>query len=291
MKGCPGDAKTIISNLLRSAMGHRNVSVTGNSTLRNSGGFNDWAVGGKRGAAVNFIEEVHLVGKERHMLYNATKEFITNDVVDINGKGSVNAGKVRNVTNHWANTNHNDALPLEANDRRWLIVFTPWATLGEMYTYCGLTEEEWTTRIKRVDRLWREHGNEARAWFLSADLAGFDPDGKALRTVEFSKMMASSQDDSEGVAEALINEGCHGVGKLVLSSNCLSHGLKVRAQLEGFEVPRSTALNHMLTRLGFSKIPQQIKWKNSTHSVWVKNGVNLDNDGLRLELDKTFNQP
>lgn len=284
IKGAPGDAKSIVTEVIRSVMGYRNVGVTGNSALRASGGFNDWAVG----SALNVIEEIQLVGKERHQLFNAMLEFITNNVISINAKGRPTY-KAWNTTNHLALTNHNDALPLPKLDRRWMVVFTPWESLPAMYAFCGLTQAQWDERTARVDYAYKNCAGELRAWFLSVDLAGFNSQGSALATPEKRQMMASSQDDAEGVAESIITDGVHGVGEKVLSSVCLSSALKIRAAMEGFEVPKSTALNHLLTRLGYSKISQQVKWKNGTHTIWVKNGVNLDNDGLRLELDKTSN--
>jgi hypothetical protein len=282
LKGTPGDAKTILSNVLRAAMGYRNVSVTGNSTLRASGGFNDWAVG----AAVNVIEEIHLVGKDRHLLYNATKEFITNDVVNINAKGG-KTYKTWNITNHLANSNHNDALPLDEQDRRWFVIFTPWESLAAMRTYCDLSDDAWKARTKAVDTAWRSCGSELRAWFLSLPIGpGFDPDGSAPETPERLQMIASSKEDAESVAQSLIEEGGSiGITRNVISSSCLTNALKVRASSEGYEVPRSTALNHMLTRLGFSKLPKMVKWRAYPHTIWIRNGFNGD---IRYELETSY---
>ncbi len=278
IKGAPGDAKTIITNALRAAMGYRNVNVTGNATLRANGGFNDWAVG----SAVNVIEEIMLTGKERHTLFNAMLEFITNDVVNINAKGG-KTYKTWNVTNHMANTNHNDALPLPKLDRRWMVVFTPWATLADMHRYSGLGADGWKARTKAVDTAWRRCAGELRAWFLSIAIgAEFDPDGSALMTPEKMQMMASSQEDAESVAESIISEGAHGVSESVISSNCLTWALKARGS--EYELPRGHAMNHMLTRMGYSKLPKQVKWRGQPHTIWVRNGFTGD---IRYELDRT----
>jgi len=283
IKGCMGDGKSLVSNVLRAAMGYRNVTVTGNATLTNSGGFTDWAAGG----AVNVIEEIMLVGKIRHALFNAMNEFITNDYISINAKGD-KSYMLCNVTNHMAYTNHNDAMPLPANDRRWMVVFTPWMSLADMRAYCELDEAGWADRTDAVDRLWRLHASEARAWLLSVPVDGFDGRGSAPTTPEKSRMMASGQDDAEAVAAGIIEEGANGVTVNVLSSACLSNILKIKAAVEGFEVPRSTALNHMLTRMGYSKILKQIKWRGATHTLWVRNGFTEDVERLRVELDKNL---
>lgn len=286
IKGTHGDGKTLLAAVLRSVMGYRNVSQTGNATLTNTGGFTDWAVGG----AVNVIEEIMLTGKQRHQLYNAMKEYIANDVVDINGKGTKNA-KTYNCTNHWANTNHNDAIPLDKDDRRWFVIYTPWEDLPAMWRYCGLDGlAGWKARTQSIDYAWRNCAGELRAWLLSVAIpADFDINGSAPMTPEKLKMMASSKDDAESLAESIIEDGAVGVSRNVLSSAALSTALGFKVQGTDLELPKSTALNHMLTRLGFSKYPKIVKWNGRTHTLWMRNGQNYDQEGLRFELDKTLN--
>lgn len=286
VKGIHGDGKTLITTILRAAMGFRNVSTTGNATLTNSGGFNDWA----HGAAVNVIEEIMLTGKQRHQLYNAMKEFISNDVVNINAKG-VKTYSTWNCTNHWANTNQNDAVPMEQGDRRWFVVFTPWEDKEAMFRYCGFASAEaWKTRTDAMDRAWRYAPDELRAWFLSIQIpATFDIDGDAPMTPEKLKMTYSSKDDAESITEQLLEDGAVGVCVNVVSSAALSTALKLKAVAGDFEVPQGWAMNHMLTRLGYSKFPKIVKWNGRTHTLWLRNGVTLDAEGLRSELDKTLN--
>jgi hypothetical protein len=282
IKGTQGDGKSLVAAAVRAAMGYRNVGVTGNTVLTNSGQFDDWKVG----SAINFIEEIMLTGKIRYTIYNAMKDCISNDVISVNAKGD-KGYKTWNITNHVAFTNHNDAIPLELGDRRWFIVFTPWSSLTEMLTYCGLDAAGWKARTDAVDHAWKHCAGELRAWLLALPLDGFDADGSALMTPEKMQMMASSQEDAESVAESIISEGAHGISRNVISSSCLTNALKVRAMTDGFEVPRTMALNHMLTRMGYSKLPKQLKWRNSTHTIWIKNGFKGD---ARLELDQLQTQ-
>lgn len=283
IKGVHGDGKTLLSYVLRAAMGYRNVSTTSNATLSNKGGFTDWAVRG----AVNIIEEIMLTGKERHTLYNATKEFISNNVVDVNPKGA-KSYTTHNNTNHYATTNHNDAIPLESTDRRWFVIFTPWSSLDEMMRYCGISALQWKERTDAMDRAIKDHAGELRAWFLGVEIpAWFDVDGSAMMTPEKRKMMSSSKDTAETIAADIITTGAVGVAENVLSSSMLSALMENRAQFDNFEVPRSTSLNHMLTRLGYSKMEKLVKWNGRSHSIWVRDGVDMDNDQVRLELDRT----
>lgn len=283
VKGVHGDGKTLIIMVLRAAMGFRNVNETSNATLANSGGFTDWAVRG----AVNVIEEIMLTGKQRHQIYNATKVFITNDVVDINPKGRPSY-QTFNTTNHYANTNHNDALPMEPTDRRWFVVFTPWSTLEGMMRYCGIDADGWRLRTDSMDYAWKNCANELRAWFLSIPIPNtFDINGSAMMTPEKRRMMASGQDDAESVALSLIVNGSVGITEDVFSSNCLTRIMQIKAQIDNFEIPRSSNLNHMLTRLGYSKLEKQFKWNNQAHTIWLKNGIELSNEEIRLKLEAT----
>lgn len=281
IKGVHGDGKTLAAAVLRAAMGYRNVSTTSNSNISNSGGFTDWAVRG----AVNVIEEIMLTGKARHQLYNAMKEFVTNNIVDINPKGAT-PYQAYNTTNHWANTNHNDALPMEKTDRRWFVIFTPWSDLFSMMTYCGLDAAGWKRRTDEIDHAKEHCADELRAWFLGIEIpAWFDANGSAPMTPEKQRMMASSTDDAESVALSLIANGGVGITENVVSSSHLSRMLHVRSQVDGFDMPKGTALNHMFTRLGYSKVDKQIKWNGQTFTIWLKNGVELTNEEIRLALD------
>lgn len=283
LKGVNGDGKTLLCAVLRAAMGCRNVSTTSNSNIRNSGGFTDWAVGG----AVNVIEEIMLTGMVRHQLYNAMKEFVTNNIIDINPKGA-RPYQAWNCTNHIALTNHNDALPMEKTDRRWFVIFTPWSSLFAMMTYCGLDAAGWKRRTDSIDHAKNHCADELRAWFLGIDIpADFDINGSAPVTPEKQRMMASSSDNAESVAISIIANGGVGITEKVVSSSHLSRALGLRSQTDGFEMPKGMALNHMFTRLGYSKVEKQIKWNAQTYTIWVKDGVELSNDQIRFELENS----
>lgn len=283
IKGVNGDGKTLAFVALRAAMGYRNVSTTSNATLSNSGGFTDWAVRG----AVNIIEEIMLKGLLRHQLYNAMKEFITNDIVDINPKGA-KPYQTFNVTNHAATTNHNDAIPLEKTDRRWFVIFTPWSSLAEMQRYCGLDAAGWKARTDAIDHAKNHCAGELRAWLLSVDIpAWFNINGSAMMTPEKMRMAASGVDDAQRAAEQIISEGGHGITESVLSSSALSTLLTFRARQDGFDVPQTTNFNHMLTRMGYSKMEKYVKWAGRTHTIWVKDGVEMSPEDVKATLDQT----
>ncbi|WP_242163373.1 primase-helicase family protein [Lysobacter sp. M15] len=283
LKGVQGDGKTLSTTVLRAAMGYRNLSTTSNSNIANSGGFTDWAVRG----AVNVIEEIMLTGKARYQLYNGMKEFISNNIVDINPKGA-KPYQAYNCTNHIALTNHNDAIPLESTDRRWFIIFTPWADLAGMMRYCGLDAAGWKARADAIDYAKEHCAGELRKWLLGVEIPEwFDISGSAMLTPERQRMMASSEDDAESTAKDIIRSGAVGITENVLSSSHLAALLEFRAHAGSFTVPKTIALSHMLTRIGYSKVERQVNWEGTMRTIWLKNGVELTNDQIRLELDNS----
>lgn len=268
IQGIEGDGKSIIGNVMRAAMGFRNVGVTGNETLCNNGGFTDWATG----CAVNAIEEIMVTGKERYRVHNLVKQYVSNSIVSINAKG----GKpytIYNTTNHIAFTNHVDGVPISDKERRWFVIFSP------------VTDATGLDFSAIFDSLDREPG-QWRSWLLTETIAAeFNPNGHAPETEERARMRASGKDDAEIMAAEIIATGSYGITPTVLSSGCLSNLLKTRALTEGFDMPKTSNLSHMLSRMGFSQLATPVKWDGKTHRVWVKQTMEIVQ--IKQLLDET----
>lgn len=285
IKGAEGDGKTLIGQVMRAAMGGRNVMSVGPEIVANSGGFTDWA----HGRAFLVLEEMYMTGKDRHRIANQIKQFITNNEVTINPKG----GKpkvVVNTCNQFAVTNHSDAVPINADgDRRWFVVFTPFGTRAQLYEALGLPSEQHVRAY--FDRLFyslENHAGQWRKWLMELAIPEwFTVNGEAMTTDEKAIMATSGLDDVEILARGIIAEGCHGVGAECLSSSCLSSAMKQRGFAEGIEMPKTTSMHHLLNRLGFMQLQAQVKWNGSPHRVWVKSGVNQSNDNIRAMLEVT----
>lgn len=233
IKGINGDGKTLVFSILRAAMGEPNVSVTGNAVLAVQSGFNDWATG----SAVNIIEEVYLTGNIKYQIYNSIKEMITNDVISINPKGRV-AFRTHNTTNHAATTNHTNALPLSADDRRWFVIFTPWSSRSEMLEKCKIDEAGWKVRIAQIAAVIEQAPGELRKWLLAVQIpATFQPNGEAMVTPEKRRMQASSSDEIETLAMSIINAGGLGITPKCLSSHLFSKTLTMRCLIDSVDAP------------------------------------------------------
>lgn len=267
LKGVQGDGKSIFGDLLFAAMGRANVKMTSPATLQNSGGFTDWAAG----RAVNFIEEIRLEGKDRRKLYNAMKIF-NDGRIDLNMKGRPAAGTLHNVTNHWANTNHHDAVPVEKGERRWCVVFTPWESADEAARIKGLRDADDLARFfKRLGASMRSEPGAWRSWLGGIDLSQFDADGRAPWTQEREAMRSGSEDYVEQTVRDVIERGGIGITPEVFCSSSLMG----RVQVDLGEKPDTRTWNRILTDIGYTQAPQ-VWWNNKTRRVWVKSAMTRD---------------
>lgn len=285
IKGVQGDGKSIVLDLLLAVMDVRNVKITSPATLANSGGFTDWAMG----KAINFIEEIRLVGKEKHKLFNAMKLFIGDTTIDLNKKGKASGDSIANITNHWANTNYEDALPVDDKDRRWMIVFSPYSSIEDAVKAKGLKDvSELVQQFKRLGTSMRAEPGAWRAWLLGADCSAFDPDDRAMRTEELGIMASLSEEPIEHLVREVLQDGCPGVTVDVFSSTMLRRALKIRAQLEDLDLPSSTAWHSLLTQLGYRPWPKVVKISGSSQRLWVRRNFHAEQDAIAEILKNTW---
>lgn len=280
IKGIPGDGKSIVSDLMRAVLGIRNVKMTSISNLSNTGGFTDWATG----AAVNFIEEIQLTGRERYRLFNAMKTYIADNYIDLNRKGRAAGDTVYNVTNHWANTNYGDALPLDDGDRRWCVVFTPYATIGEAAAAKGLVSADDLVRhFKWLGTSMRSEPGAWRGWVMGIDTSSFDPDGRAPHTGEKHSMKLMSQDALDQAVVDVLDQGGIGITSEVFCSKSVMGMVGLRVD----EKPATRTWNTLLARLGYQQHEKLVWWNGSSQRVWTKRPLNINE--IKEILDKTLN--
>lgn len=269
IKGVGGDGKSIIGDLLFAAMGEANVKITSPSTISNSGGFTDWAMGG----CVNIIEEIRLEGKERRKLYNSMKTILGDHRINPNRKGKASTETHTNVMNHMAFTNYEDSQPLDNDDRRWGIIFTPWASAAQAAQVKGLAgADDLPAYFKRMGQSMRGEPGAWRSWLMGIDLSSFNADGRAPWTEERDAMVNSSGDFTEQTIQDCITRGGTGVDVRAFSSVQLMQ----RAQTALGHQPDTRSWNRMLTDLGYRQHPVQIWWNNRSHRVWVKDKLTKD---------------
>ncbi|ATW62290.1 primase [Pseudomonas phage Psp6] len=281
LKGVPGDGKSIMSSVLAAAMGERNVSSVGPAVVMNSGGFTDWA----HGACVICMEELKMDGKNRYVIANAFKDNVTNSRVTINRKGK-GLLPIINISNFVAFTNFVDAVPLEDTDRRWFVIFSPYAHIIDCAVANNvLTVKDLQAKFDQVFDLCQRHPGQVRKWLLEMAIpAWFDPNGHAPDTPEKHQMRSSGEDEAHALARQVIATGAYGVSDGVLSSACLTKAMKLVCMSEGVDMPKTSTLNKLLSDLGYT-YHTLVKWRGTPHRVWVVGKIG--NDEVRDRLEKT----
>ena len=282
LKGVQGDGKSLITAVLGAAMGERNVSSVGPLVVMNSGGFTDWA----HGACVIGMEELKMEGRNRYVIANAFKDNITNSRVTINRKGK-GLLPILNISNFIAFTNFVDAVPLEDNDRRWYVVFSPYTNVHDAVKALGLPDTDALARMfDDIFTTARDCPGEFRKWLMEMTIPEwFKPNAHAPETEEKNQMRASGEDDEHAIARQVIATGAFGVCREVVSTSCLSNAMRAVCIVEGGEVPKSSKLARMLTDLGYRAVGRQVKWSGKPHRIWTLS--NLSNEQIRYHLDTT----
>jgi hypothetical protein len=169
-----GTGKSLIARIMEQLIGPANTQRPKNSSLK--GDFNGWAAQCK----LCIIEELMQIG--RREVANELRDLITEPTCEINIK-NVPAFKIDSYMAMMAISNHDDALPVEVTDRRWLIIETmATAAAPEFYErLCNATINYGVIN---------EAGLAAVAYQLAhRDLKGYKPVGSAMMTEAKAEMI------------------------------------------------------------------------------------------------------
>ena len=281
IKGIEGDGKSVLGNLMMGVMGMANVGIVSPSVLAT--GFTSWAAG----RCVNVLEEIRMVGHNRHDVLNTIKPYITNDQVTIHPKG-INEYVAPNTVNYIAFTNHHDALPLEDTDRRWWVQFTPFNDQHELLKVAD------SGYFSNLFNAIKDHSPGLRKWLLEYQINPlFNPKGQAPSSLAKDQMISLNIADEYQAIKDLIEEGGHGFNSQILSSRHFTTALSF---VENIEVPKSKALHKMIMKLGYSVLGHSVKWDGSMCTIWLKGSTYKDfqneekskiNERVRELLDET----
>jgi hypothetical protein len=124
VQGAPGNGKSLLSRVLVEAIGKRHCHMPNAQELTDK--FNDW-IDGKLFIAV---EDVY-VPKERREITEALKPMITNDWLEVQGKGKDKESRFV-CANFMLNSNHKDAIQKTKDDRRFAVFYCAQQTASDI---------------------------------------------------------------------------------------------------------------------------------------------------------------
>lgn len=277
IKGTQGDGKSSISDMMGAVMGAENVRVVSTESL-----FSDFT-GYAEGACVAFLEEIRVKGHNRHDAMNKLKPLVTNKVVEVVRKGE-NGRNIPNVTNYMAFTNFEDALVIDANDRRWGVFFTRFKDREDLAA-AGIGKEYWD----KLHTAYGLHADVLRAWLLEIDTSGFDPMAAPPLTAAKTEMIKKSLSADAAAIKELIELGRSGIGRHVVATDCLNTALKA----EGQQTLATSRCSVAFDELGWRRIEKAVKWNGQPRRVYVDGALGWPEgeeelrQAIKAQLDET----
>jgi hypothetical protein len=293
LQGVPGDGKTFFGELMRACMGVSNVTMANAATITESA-FTDFAYG----QCLLCVEEVRIVGKsngsDKWDAINRIKPFITNHIVEVHPKGG-KPFNVVNTTSYLMFSNFKDALPLDDNDRRYMVFFSRWQRKEDL----GAFNVEHPHYYERLYDALLESAGALRQWLLDHEQeASFNPKGVAPETtakkvmirksqpefiqvlndlIERDETLEASRDlvDVTGLQDAMTAMGAHWPGPKALSA---------MMERDGYEAMGRVRLPNIGLHYFYSKVPDRFV------SSSEKAGEYTDAKKIRDYLDDRANR-
>lgn len=279
LQGAEGCGKTVIPMAMKAVLGPTNVNmIDGHLLLKDN--FNGWAMG----AQLVAIEEIRVVGHNRHEVMNRLKPCITNDFVtirDLWNKPFLNPNNV----NYILMTNFHDALAVTENDRRYFVVYSRLQSKAQVRAELG------DAYFARLYNMLRDNAAGLRSfleeWKISPT---FNPNGQAPITHYLSELMkASASPLNAAVADAIGDEDHPLVAKDLISSKQLNNILATKPGL-----PRFTDQNlaSCLREMDYVLLGR-FRVNDDRHYLWAKRGTNINADNAaelaRQRIDGALN--
>lgn len=161
IQGKQGTGKSALMEAMKMCLGQQNVRAVETHELL--GGFTTWM----KGKCISVVEEIR-DNDNRFSIYNRLKPIITAPTITLNEK-NVAQTEMRNRMNIMAFTNYETAVPMDDDDRRFFVHFSPMEPQSEEY-------------YDELFRIIYTRSGAVRKMFLEWDLSHFNPNGRAPMT-------------------------------------------------------------------------------------------------------------
>lgn len=267
LQGTEGDGKSFLYRLMTAVMGATNTRVI-NATLLESK-FTEWTIG----QCLVCIEEIRMLSKSRYDVYNSLKDPVTNPVLGVNPKG-INPYMARNTSNYLMLTNHQDALPLDINNRRYLVLFSQWQSLKELAEF----REQEPLYYQELHEALIVSPGALRRFFMDWEMSPeFDPYGNAPLTRARAIMIGETQSDFLAAFHELVamKDTATSLNPVLFSYE----EMKYRMSDLGVNIPPDQVIKTELSRNNFGRVGR-VRIENKLMSLWSNSKDNwVDENG------------
>lgn len=257
VQSAQGAGKTAFGAMLGAVLGRGNSRKLGPDNILKRQ-YTDWATG----TQLVIMEEVRIVGHNRHAVMDMLKPCITDDEVSIDRKWE-DLKSVQNITNYLMFTNYSDALAIDDHDRRYFVVASSVQTREQVVALGG------DGYFDKLYNLIRDHPGGFRAWLerWAIDPA-FRPEGRAPLTEHLKEMARHAASPLSAAVRDAIADADH-----ALVSGQLVSIQALRSQIMGAGVPpfSDQALAAVLRELGWEP-RDRVRLGEERHRLWLPAG-------------------
>ncbi len=256
IQGTEGAGKTYLAEVMKAVLGRRHVKTVDGTTI--TSGWNEWTFGYQ----MVVIEEVRVVGTNRHDIMNRLKPWITNEDIPINEKFR-SSRDAQNTANYILFSNHHDCLAITQNDRRYFILKSP---LQQKSQVLALGKDYFKTLFDFL----KTHPGAMRAFFMHWKISDdFAPHAQCPQTIYATEMAQDSASDLAAAIRRVILEGDNPLTQYdILSSKTLKDTLNVD---DGLRVT-DQQLAQALREEGFHQHGRALLG-TERHYLWARAGV------------------
>ncbi len=259
--GVEGNGKTFIFDMMGLLLGKQNVKSIAPRELEKE--FTSWA----EGSQFSVIEEIK-VAHGRFDVMNSLKPHITNNYVSVR-RMRTDAYMVPNTATYLALTNYADALPIEKNDRRYMVL----ASAPRSGDVMALPPDYFQ---RLFDALETSPG-AIRGWLLNYEPhPDFDANGRAPVTAHKQRMVDLAESDEVRMIRACLDKrnGEPGMTETLLRTDLLSEKLMD----DGEAVPATRSMSRALMDMGLVYLGrarasgEKTRWWSKTPSRFLTDG-------------------
>lgn len=275
IQGAEGAGKTYLAEVMKAVLGRRHVKMVDGTLI--TSGWSEWTFGYQ----LAVIEEVRVVGSNRHDIMNRLKPWITNDDIPINEKFR-SSRDAQNITNYLLFSNHHNCLTITENDRRYFILKSPLQSKAQVLALGP-------DYFKVLFDFLNQHPGAMRHFLLNWSISPeFSPHAQAPRTIYAAQMAQDSASDLTATVRRVISEEDHPLIQYdIVSAKNLKEVLQVE---EGFTRLTDQHLAQTLREEGYRQVGRHLIG-DSRHYLWIRQGVQevqaVETAALRLRTGAT----
>jgi hypothetical protein len=254
--GPEGAGKTVLAEALAACLGQSNSKKVSAHAVIDSK-WTEWAAD----TQLVVVSEIRVVGESRHAVMNKLKELITDETIPIEQRNA-DTRTVKNYGNYYLTSNHDDALSLTANDRRYFVIATKPRCEAEVKA--AFPEEDYFGKL--FDMI-RDDSAGLRSYWMNRPISDdFKPKGRAPATAAKRVMVEAV---TPPLNRAVLTSLQDGDNPLVRTDLVSTKALRdvIQAEHPGAGKFSDSYLAQVLRELGYQSVGR-VRIEAERHSLW-----------------------